>query len=320
MSLLNVESLTVDYQTRAGRVRAVDVVSFVIEKGETVGLVGESGSGKSTLGHSIVRLIPPPGIVKNGKIWIEGKNILNITEEEMRSIRGSKVGYIFQDPTTSLNPVKNVGDHFIELIQQHQPKCSNEEALNQTRKIFQDVGILPERINDYPHQFSGGMRQRIMIGLATALNPDIVIADEPTTALDVIIQAKILDLLLELRQKHRMALILITHDLGIIFENCERIIVMYAGKFVEYANSIELHRRPLHPYTKGLLQTIPNIELADQKLESISGSPPDMLNLPNGCPFWPRCPKVMKVCKRKEPEITQVRKNHGVRCFLYGGK
>ncbi len=319
MNLLTVESVIVDYQTQTGNIRAVNRVSFKLDKSETLGLVGESGSGKSTLGHSIIRLVPYPGKVKSGSIWVDGENILNYSEDGMSSIRGTKIGYIFQDPTTSLNPVKKIRDHFIELIQTHQPDVVEEEALARTKKILNDIGILPERINEYPHQFSGGMRQRIMIGLATALNPDLVIADEPTTALDVIMQAKILDLLKELRQTHKMALILITHDLGIIFENCKKIIVMYAGQFVEIADSVELYKNPMHPYTQGLLRTIPNIEIADQKLKSIPGSPPDMLNLPKGCPFWPRCPGAMKVCRKKEPDMMQINPKHSVRCFLHNG-
>jgi len=315
LPLLEVDSLTVDYRTRRGNIRAVNNLSFTLEKGETLGLVGESGSGKSTLGLSIIRLIPPPGVIVNGHLRIDGTDILSLSEEEMRSIRGKKVAFVFQDPMTSLNPVKKVGAHFVELIRSHEPNVSEREALERAKTAINDVGILPERINDYPHQFSGGMRQRIMIALAIALNPDLVIADEPTTALDVIVQAKILDLLRSLRDTYGMALILITHDLSIVLERCDKIIVMYAGSIVEYATSMELHRNPRHPYTQGLLQSIPNIELAEQKLEAIPGSPPNLLNPPKGCRFWPRCSNAKKKCRAEEPPIVESSPGHFVRCF-----
>jgi peptide/nickel transport system ATP-binding protein len=315
LPLLEIDSLTIDYRTRRGNIRAVNNISFTLKKDETLGLVGESGSGKSTLGLSIIRLVPPPGVVVNGHIRIDGKDILNLSKEEMRSIRGKKVALVFQDPMTSLNPVKKVEAHFIELIRTHESNVSEKEALERAEKALNDVGILPERINDYPHQFSGGMRQRIMIALAIALNPDLVIADEPTTALDVIVQAKILDLLKSLRDKYGMALILITHDLSIVLERCDKIIVMYAGSIVEYASSVELHRNPIHPYTRGLLQSIPNIELAEQKLEAIPGSPPNLLNPPKGCHFWPRCSYAKEKCRVEEPPIVESSPGHFVRCF-----
>ena len=319
MALLEVGSLAVEFRTRRGIIRAVDNVSFSLNKGETLGLVGESGSGKSTLGHSLIRLVPYPGLIVGGHIKIGGKDILRCSEEEMRFIRGENITFVFQDPMTSLNPVKKIGAHLVELIRTHKPDVSKEEALKLAESALSDVGISPERIDDYPHQFSGGMRQRIMIALAIALNPDIVIADEPSTALDVIVQAKILDLLESLRDAHGMALILITHDISVVLERCEKIIVMYAGNFVEYADSLSLHKDPKHPYTQGLLRTVPNIELADQKLEGIPGSPPDLLDLPNGCRFWPRCPQAMSVCRKKEPPMIEPGDRHSVRCFLYGG-
>ncbi len=315
MPLLEVDSLIVDYRTRRGNIRAVNDVSFTLEKGETLGLVGESGSGKSTLGLSIIRLVPSPGVIVSGHVGIDGTDIIGLSEEEMRSIRGKKIALVFQDPMTSLNPVKKVGEHFIELIRTHEPNADEKEALERAEKALNDVGILPERINDYPHQFSGGMRQRIMIALAIALNPDLVIADEPTTALDVIVQAKILDLLRSLRNTYGMALILITHDLSIVLERCDKIIVMYAGCLVEYASSVELHRNPMHPYTQGLLKSIPNVELAQQKLEAIPGSPPNLLNPPKGCRFWPRCSFAEQKCRREEPPVIEFSSGHFVRCF-----
>jgi len=315
MPLLEVESLTVDYKTRSGAVRAVEDLSFSLEKGETLGLAGESGSGKSTLGLSIIRLIPPPGRIVEGQIKIDGTDVLKLSEDQMRAIRGQKVAYIFQDPMTSLNPVKKIGSHFVELVQAHQPNTKKEDAIVRSKTILNNMGILTERINDYPHQFSGGMRQRIMIGLAIALNPDLMIADEPTTALDVIVQARILDLLESLRKTYGMALILISHDLSIILERCDRIIVMYGGHMVEYADSTELHNNPIHPYTQGLLQSIPNIELADQKLSAIPGSPPNMLHPPKGCRFSPRCEHAARKCELEEPSLADVGNRHFVRCF-----
>ena len=317
LPLVEIDSLVVDYLASRGKVRAVEDVSFYLEKGEKLGLAGESGSGKSTLGLSLLRLVPYPGIIVKGCIKIDETDIAKLPEHEMRSIRGKKVAYIFQDPMTSLNPVKRIGAHFVELIRTHEPTVSKEDALERAKTMLKNLGILPERINDYPHQFSGGMRQRIMIGLAIALNPDLVIADEPTTALDVIVQAKILDLLENLRKIYGMALILISHDLSILLERCDKITVMYAGHMFEYASSIELHKAPKHPYTQGLLQSIPNIEVTDQKLSAIPGSPPNMLNPPKGCRFWARCSYAGKICQVKEPPLINVGRNHLVRCFLY---
>ncbi|UCD97097.1 MAG: ABC transporter ATP-binding protein [Candidatus Bathyarchaeota archaeon] len=315
MGLLEVDSLRVDYRTRRGSIRAVDDVSFKLEKGELLGLVGESGSGKSTLGLSIIRLVPPPGVIEQGSIRIDGDDIIDFSAEKMQSIRGSQISFIFQDPMTSLSPVKKISEHFIEFIRTHEPKTTKAEALKRANTTLRDVGILPERIADYPHQFSGGMRQRIMIALAITLNPEIVIADEPTTALDVIVQAKILDLLTELRDRYGMAWILITHDLSVVLERCDKILVMYAGGIVEYADSKELFRNPRHPYTQRLLQGIPNIEFSDQKLKAIPGSPPNLLNPPNGCSFSPRCSEGEPRCKSEKPQLLEVIPNHFVRCF-----
>lgn len=315
MGLLEVDSLTVDYRTRRGNLRAVDDVSFTLEKGELLGLVGESGSGKSTLGLSMIRLVPYPGIIEKGSIRIDGADIIGFSSEKMQSIRGSRISFIFQDPMTSLSPVKKISEHFVEFIRTHEPKTGKEEALERAHTTLRDVGILPERINDYPHQFSGGMRQRIMIALAIVLNPEIVIADEPTTALDVIVQAKILDLLTELRDSYGMAWILITHDLSVVLERCDKILVMYAGSIVEYAISRELFRNPRHPYTQRLLQSIPNIEFVDQKLEAIPGSPPSLLSPLKGCSFSPRCSEGEQRCQLEKPQLFEVSPNHFVRCF-----
>jgi peptide/nickel transport system ATP-binding protein len=315
--LLNVDGLSVEYWTRKGRIRAVDDLSFSIAKSETLGVVGESGSGKSTLGLSLIGLVPFPGRITKGKVFLKGKEILKMSKEDLRNLRGTEVCYVFQDPMTSLNPVKKIGSHFVELIQTHEPNVKKEEALERARKLLKDVGIQPERVNDYPHQLSGGMRQRVMIALAIALNPSIVVADEPTTALDVIVQAKILDLLNTLRDSYGMALILITHDLSIVIERSDKTLIMYAGQMVEYAPSEELYSNPEHPYAKGLLKSIPNIELADQKLEAIPGSPPDLLDPPNGCRFWPRCSEVFERCRKEDPPLFKTGEEHFVRCFLY---
>jgi len=306
----------VEYWTRNGNLRAVDDVSLSVRKAETLGIVGESGSGKSTLGLSLIDLIPYPGKLTGGKIILNGKEVLKLPKDELRNLRGTEVCYVFQDPMTSLNPVKKVGAHFVELIRTHDAKVSEKDAIEQARKLLRDVGIQPDRVDDYPHQLSGGMRQRVMIALAIALNPSIVVADEPTTALDVIVQAKILDLLNTLRDTYGMALILITHDLSIVLQRSDNIIVMYAGQIVEYAPSEEVYAKPEHPYTQGLLKSIPNIEIADQKLEAIAGYPPHLLNLPGGCRFWPRCKFVFDKCRKENVPLFKTGKNRLVRCFL----
>jgi peptide/nickel transport system ATP-binding protein len=266
---------------------------------------------------SLISLVPFPGRIIKGKITLRGKEVLKLRKDNMRNLRGKEICYVFQDPMTSLNPVKKIGAHFVELIRTHEPKVTQEEALIRTKKLLKDVGIQPERINDYPHQLSGGMRQRVMIALAITLNPSIVVADEPTTALDVIVQAKILDLLNVLRDAYGMALILITHDLSIVLERSDEIIVMYAGHVIEHSSSKDIYSNPQHPYTKGLLKSIPNIELAEQKLEAICGSPPDMLNLPKGCQFWPRCYYAMEKCRQEAPPLIKTGTEHFTRCFLY---
>ena len=316
-SLMTVDALTVEYWTRKGKLRAVENLSFSLEKSETLGVVGESGSGKSTLGLSLIGLVPFPGRITNGKIILKGKEVLKLQKDDLRNLRGKEICYVFQDPMTSLNPVKKIGAHFVELIRTHEPEVTKQQALKRAKILLKNVGIRPERVSDYPHQLSGGMRQRVMIALAIALNPAIVVADEPTTALDVIVQAKILDLLNTLRDAYGMALILITHDLSIVLQRSNRIIVMYAGQMVEYAPSTEIYSNPKHPYTQGLLKSIPNIELADQKLEAIAGSPPDLLDLPKGCRFWPRCSYAFEKCRRAAPPLLETGPEHFARCFLY---
>jgi peptide/nickel transport system ATP-binding protein len=317
--LLRVDSLNVEYRTGKRNLHAVEDVTFAVEKAETLGIVGESGSGKSTLGLSLIGLVPYPGKITSGTVFLKDKEILKLKKNELRNLRGTEICYVFQDPMTSLNPVKKIGAHFVEVIRTHEPKTTNNDALERAKKLLKDVGIQPERVNDYPHQLSGGMRQRVMIALAIALNPSIVVADEPTTALDVIVQEKILDLLNRLRDTYGMALILITHDLSIVLQRSDNIMVMYAGQMVEYAASEDIYLKPKHPYTQGLLKSIPNIELVDQKLEAIRGSPPDLLTMPAGCRFWPRCQFAFDKCRRQEVPLFNTNKGHMVRCFLLEG-
>ena len=288
-----------------------------MDRGETLGLVGESGCGKSTLGFSILRLIPPPGRIVGGKIIFEGSDLTAKSESEMRKIRGKRISMIFQDPMTSLNPLMKIGDHLTETITTH-TNITKEEAVEKAKVLLSNLGILPERINDYPHQFSGGMRQRVGIGLALALDPDLVIADEPTTSLDVIVEAQILELLKKMKRAYNLTLILITHNIGIVAEMADHMAVMYAGKIVELSDALSLFDKPLHSYTKALLKSIPNIKLSEQTLESIPGMPPDLLSPPKGCRFNPRCPHAFKKCFEIEPELVQVGKDRFVACHLQG--
>jgi oligopeptide/dipeptide ABC transporter ATP-binding protein len=314
--LLEISGLKTYYYAMAGVVKAVDDVSFTLKKGETIGLVGESGSGKSTVGFSILRLIPPPGRVVQGSIRFEDTELVKLDEKEMRGIRGKRIGMVFQDPMTSLNPVKRVRDHIIETIQTHEV-VTEEECDSRAAHLMKRLGISPDRLTDYPHQFSGGMRQRIMIGLALCTNPDLIIADEPTTALDVIVEAQIMELLKELRSDFGVALMLITHNMGLVADIAEKVAVMYAGKLVEVADRDSLFSEPLHPYTQALLRSIPNIRLTSQKLEAIPGSTPDLVSPPSGCRFHPRCPYVMEICKSKEPPLIEVKPNRLVACYLH---
>jgi len=315
--LLRIEDLKTYYFTRESVIKAVDGVSLNVRKGELLGLVGESGSGKSSLGLSIVRLVPPPGRIVGGKIMLDNVDILKLPEKELRKIRGKNIGMIFQDPLTSLDPLRRIEDQMIESILVH-VKVDKEEAREIALKALERVGISPDRIKDYPHQLSGGMRQRVMIAMATMLNPDLLIADEPTTALDVIVQSRIMDLLSELKESMRMAILLITHDLALVIERSDRVAVMYAGELCEVGSSEEISEDPLHPYTELLLQSIPDIEKPRMRLRFIPGNPPDMRNPPSGCRFHPRCPKAMDICKKIPPSPLMLN-GRFVRCHLYDG-
>jgi oligopeptide/dipeptide ABC transporter ATP-binding protein len=315
-ALLQIKDLEVRYATRAGMVKAVDKVDLEVQRGETLGLVGESGCGKSTLGFSILRLIREPGEIVGGQILFNGEDLLQKTEQEMIDIRGKNIAMIFQDPMTCLNPLQRIDDHFIETVNIHE-RASAKEARQRAADLVDKLGIIADRLTDYPHQLSGGMRQRIMIGLALILNSDLIIADEPTTSLDVIVEAQILELMKGLKRDFNLTMILITHNMGIVAELADRIAVMYAGKLVEVAEAVPLYDTPLHPYTQGLLKSIPNISLEEQKLETMPGSPPDLIEPPTGCRFHPRCPYAMEKCSSVEPPMKEIENGHRAACWLY---
>ena len=318
--LLKVENLHTHFFTEEGVVRAVDGVSLGIRPGETLGVVGESGCGKTVTALSILRLVPdPPGRIVNGHIFFQGQDLTTLPGEELRRIRGRSISMIFQEPMTSLNPVFPAGEQIAEAIRHHQ-RVSHREAWNRAIEMLQKVKI-PDparRAKEYPHQLSGGMRQRVMIAMALACNPTLLIADEPTTALDVTIQAQILELLMSLKEEMGMAVMLITHDLGVIAETSGRVVVMYAGRVVEEAKTEELFHNPLHPYTQGLLASLPTLETGKKRrrLQAIPGLVPNLLELPTGCKFAPRCPKVVGQCWPTEPELREIRPGHWVRCIL----
>jgi len=320
-NLLEIKNLRTYFHVRGYTAKALDNVSLTIKSGQTLGLVGESGCGKSVTAHSIMRLIPePPGKIEGGEIFFEGRDLLKVTEGQMRKIRGNRISMIFQEPMTSLNPVFPVGDQVAEVIRLHQG-LSRRETRERVRETFQLVGIpAPEsRLDDYPHQMSGGMRQRVMIAMALACNPKLMIADEPTTALDVTIQAQILDLMNKLKYETGAAILFITHDLGVIAEMAQNVAVMYAGKVMEYTDVKTIFVDPQNPYTVGLLQSIPVLgrESDDNRLKTISGVVPSLLNLPFGCLYSDRCSDVFDDCHKVEPDMYQVASNHFVRCLKY---
>ncbi|MDK2930736.1 MAG: peptide/nickel transport system ATP-binding protein [Bacillota bacterium] len=320
-TLLEVRDLKTYFYTEDGVVPAVDGVSFSVEKGETIGIVGESGCGKSVTSLSVMRLIPnPPGKIIGGEIIFEGENILEKSEAEMRHIRGNEISMIFQEPMTSLNPVFTIGDQIMEAIMLHQ-KVGKREARKKTIEMLKLVGIpsAEKRVDEYPHQMSGGMRQRVMIAMALSCNPKLLIADEPTTALDVTIQAQILDLMLKLKEDLGTAIMLITHDLGVIAETVNKVVVMYAGKIVESADVVSIFKKPEHPYTLGLLGSIPKVNEDRERLQVIEGVVPNPFNMPTGCRFHPRCSFVRDICKEEEPELVDVEDGHQVRCWKFLG-
>jgi len=320
--LLEVKNLRTQFPTRAGLVRAVDDVSFYLDRGELLGLVGESGCGKSMTALSIMRLIAPPGKIVDGELLFEGKDLLKLSDAEMRQMRGDDIAMIFQDPMTSLNPVFTVGEQIAEALRLHR-KLSRKEAHAATIEAMREVAISDpaRRLDDYPHQLSGGMRQRVMIAMALACNPKLLIADEPTTALDVTIQAQILELLNELRKQRELAVLLITHDLGVVAEVADRVAVMYTGRIVEESPVEELFARPKHPYTEGLLRSVPKLTATDaikkERLDTIEGVVPSRTDLPSGCHFAPRCPHRMPRCTEGTIPLYPLDGGVEVRCVLY---
>lgn len=318
-NLLEVKNLKTYFYTEDGVVPAVDGVDFELKPGQTLGIVGESGCGKSVTSISILRLVPnPPGRIVEGEILFEDKDLVQATEREMQNIRGNDIAMIFQEPMTSLNPVFTIGKQIIEAIMLHQ-KLDKKAARERCIEMLKLVGIprAEQAIDEYPHQFSGGMRQRAMIAMALSCNPKLLIADEPTTALDVTIQAQIIELMKELKDKLNTAIILITHDLGVVAEMCEHVIVMYAGKVVEEADVMDLFTDPKHPYTVGLMRSKPSLDDNHERLEVIPGAVPNPLDMPEGCTFHPRCPHAMDICKEKAPHLIQNEKGRKVRCWLY---
>ncbi len=317
-NLLDVIDLKTYFRTMDGVVKAVDGVDFSLKPGQTLGVVGESGCGKSVTSLSIMRLVDQPGWIAGGQMLFRGTDLAKISEKQMREIRGDEISMIFQEPMTSLNPVFTVGNQVMEAITEHR-KVSKREAMAQTVELFRMVGIpSPERrVKDYPHNMSGGMRQRVMIAMALALQPDLLIADEPTTALDVTIQAQILELIKDLRAKVNTAVLLITHDIGVVAEMADEVVVMYTGKVVEHGTVTQVLKTPKHPYTVGLLNSIPSIGQKGQRLNVIPGTVPSPLNLPKGCPFAPRCPHVMAICREEHPPLKTLDDGSEARCWLY---
>ena len=315
--LLEVKDLYTYFYTTKGVVRAVDGVSFTLNKGEVLGIAGESGCGKSTLAYSIIRLVPPPGKIKSGEIYFMGENILKMDRETFRKkVRWKGISMIFQGAMNALNPVYTVGDQIAEVIMIHEG-LSKREAYVRVYKLLSLVGIDPRRAHSYPHELSGGMRQRTLIAMALALSPSLVIADEPTTALDVVVQAQIMNLLKKLQRDLKTSIILITHDLSLIAEIADKVAIMYAGKIVETGTSEQIYYNPQHPYTKGLLAAIPRIRGEITKLEWIPGVPPDLRNPPPGCRFAPRCKFKFEPCDKEEPPVIEIEPGHYVSCWLY---
>lgn len=317
-NILEVKDLRVHFDTYDSEVQAVRGVNLSLRKGESLGIVGESGSGKSITSKAIMQLVPKPaGKVKSGEILFEGNDLLKKGEKEMQKVRGNEIAMIFQDPMTSLNPTMTIGQQIMEGLRKHQ-KMNKKEAHKRAIELLNQVSIPnpAKRIKQYPHQFSGGMRQRVVIAIALACNPKVLIADEPTTALDVTIQAQILDLMRDLQNRTGTSIILITHDLGVIANMVQRVAVMYGGKVVETGNVDELFYQPKHPYTWGLLSSMPDMNARKEELLAIPGTPPDLSNPPKGCPFAPRCPHAMKVCTEIMPEYTQVSEEHQAACWL----
>ncbi len=311
--MLEIRNLKTYFKTRAGYAQAVDDVSFTVQPGQNFGLVGESGCGKTTAAKSIVKLLPPNGEIVGGQILFKGRDLVRLTNEEMQKVRWREISMISQSAMNSLDPVYRVGDQIVEAIQAHEP-VGRAEAMDRARELFGLVGIDPKRLRDYPHQFSGGMKQRSIIAMSLALNPSLIIADEPTTALDVIVQDQILRRIKSLLESHQASMILITHDISVVAEMCDRVAVMYAGKLMECGDVITVFKRPFHPYTLGLQNAFPDLHGAKQELISIPGSPPKLVDPPAGCRFAARCPFALDVCGEQEPAMVEVGPGHQAAC------
>ena len=314
-NVLEIKHLDVQFPIHIGTVRAVEDVSLNLRKGEVMGLVGESGCGKSTLGFSILRLLRPPGKITAGEINYHGRNICSMPQKELLELRGRNISMIFQDPLTSLDPLYTIGDQFLETLRTHEKGIKKKIALERSADMLKNLGISPDRLHEYPHQMSGGMRQRIMIGIGLILDPDLLIADEPTTALDVIVEAQFLDLLNELREKFDLTIMFISHNLGVVAQASDRITVMYGGRMAETGTAEDVFADPRHPYTQGLLASVPNIKLEQPELQTMPGAPPDLVNPPPGCVFHPRCPQVMDICRQEAP-IRFRANGHMSACWL----
>ncbi|TMI61057.1 ABC transporter ATP-binding protein [Candidatus Bathyarchaeota archaeon] len=317
-AILETQNLTTNYRTMRGWVRAAEGVNIRVEKGEALGLAGESGCGKTTVAMSILKILPQGGTIRGGKIIFDGTDLVPLSENEMRKIRWKGIAIVFQGAMNAMNPVLKVGDQIVEAIRTHEPDVSSKESWERARKLFELVGIDPERVDNYPHEFSGGMRQRALIAMALAANPKFLIGDEPGTALDVIVQAQTLKLMRDLRERLGLSMLVISHDLSILAETCEKIAIMYAGRIVEYGDAESVFKEPLHPYTQGLIKAFPSIKGERIRLTSIPGQPPDLLRPPPACRFNPRCPYVMDICKKVDPPLGKSgRGDHLVACHLY---
>ncbi len=317
MALLEVQNLTTHYRILRGWVRAVENVSVSVAQGEALGIAGESGSGKSTIALSLLRILPAGGHIRKGKIIFDGTDLVPLAENDMRKIRWKGISIVFQGAMNAMNPVFKVGDQIGEAIKIHEDGVTSADIKERVAKLLETVGIEPSRADNYPHEFSGGMRQRALIAMALAANPTLLIGDEPGTALDVIVQAQTLRLLRDLKDRLGLSMIMISHDLSIIAETCDKVAIMYAGKIVEYGDAVSIFKNPLHPYTQGLIKAFPSIKGEKVRLSSIPGQPPDLLNPPPACRFNPRCPYVMDICKKEEPLLKENEKGHTVACHLY---
>jgi peptide/nickel transport system ATP-binding protein len=319
-SILEIRDLVVEYHTDDAVIHAVNGVNLTVKKGETIGLVGETGAGKTTIAKSILRILPSmQAKIRSGEIVCQGQDIMGLTEREMRKIRGNKIAMIFQDPMTALNPIERVGFQIAEAIEMHN-KISRAEAQQRACEMLETVGIPAERADEYPHQFSGGMKQRVVIAMALACKPELLLADEPTTALDVTIQAQVLEMMQALKEKLGTSVILITHDLGVVASICDSVAVVYAGEIVEYGTADHIFNHMAHPYTIGLFGSLPKLDATEPRLKPIKGLMPDPTNLPKGCRFCDRCPDAMEKCAGQSPGVVEVSPGHQVKCYLAGGE